>query len=172
MAQDSTSPQQAIRRRGAERNVLLLLRLAMAWVFLYAASHQVFVPGWSAAGFLSHTKTFNWLFAPLANPAIAPLVSFLVEYGHLLIGLSLLAGLFTRASSIAAIILMILYWMAHMDFPFIGNANNFLLDEHIVYALVLWLLIVVKAGHISGADTLISNMDWAKRQPFFRWATS
>lgn len=42
-----------------ERSIVLIFRLLMAWTFLYAASHQVFVPGWSVAGFLKGTKTFH-----------------------------------------------------------------------------------------------------------------
>jgi len=141
------------------RIILVLLRLAMAWVFLYAASHQVFDSGFSVAGFLGHTTTFNRLFAPLTHPAIAPVISFLVGWGHLLIGLSLLLGLMTRAGALAGIVLMLLYWMAHLDFPYVDGPNNFLLDFHIVYALVLALLIAARAGRIVGLDS------WAARQP-------
>ena len=156
----------------AEQTLLVLLRMAMAWVFLYAASHQVFVPGWSATGFLAHTKTFHGLFAPLTGPVIGPIVSFAVEYGHLLIGLSLLLGLATRASSIAAILLMILYWMAHMDFPFISDTTNFLVDEHIVYALVLALLIVKRAGHVWGLDEWVAHQHFVENNKFLGWATA
>ncbi len=156
----------------AEQTLLVLLRVAMAWVFLYAASHQVFVPGWSATGFLAHTKTFHGLFALFTGPVIGPIVSFAVEYGHLLIGLSLLFGLATRASSIAAILLMILYWMAHMDFPFISDTNNFLVDEHIVYALVLGLLIVKRAGHVWGLDEWASHRRLVESNRWLGWATA
>ena len=156
----------------AERTLIFLLRMAMAWTFLYAASHQVFEPGWSATGFLAHTKTFHGLFILFTGPVIGPIVSFLVEYGHLLIGLSLLVGLATRASSTAAIALMILYWMAHMDFPFITNTNNFLVDEHIVYALVLGLLIVKHAGHVWGLDEWASHKPVVEKNKILDWATA
>ena len=61
----------------------------MAWTFLYAASHQVFDPQFTVAGFLKGTKTFHDVYAPLTNPSWAPVITFLVAYGHLLIGLSL-----------------------------------------------------------------------------------
>ena len=67
--------------------LILYFRLVMAWTFLYAASHQVFVPGWTIVGFLNHTKTFHDLFAIFTTPTMAPITTFLVEYGHLLIGL-------------------------------------------------------------------------------------
>src|SRR5690348_2444734 len=72
-----------------ERAFILFFRLAMAWTFLYSASHQIFVPDWSVAGFLSHTKTFHDVYAPFTAPSVAPALTFLVGYGHLLIGLSL-----------------------------------------------------------------------------------
>ena len=156
----------------AERLLVFLLRMAMAWTFLYAASHQVFVPGWSATGFLSSTKTFHFLFAPLTAPGIAPVVAFLVEYGHLLIGLSLLLGLMTRVSAMAAIVLMFCYWLAHMDFPFISDINNFLVDEHVVYALVLGLLIVKQAGRVWGLDGWLARRPEVAGNRMLVWATA
>lgn len=145
-----------------ERGLILFFRLAMGWTFLYAASHQAFIPGWSVVGFLNNAKTFHDVLSVFTTPAVAPVISFLVAYGHLLIGLSLIFGLMVRVSASFAIVLMILYWMAHMDFPYIDNTNNFLLDYHIVYAGVLALLILKRAGHVWGLDA------WAKRLPLVR----
>jgi thiosulfate dehydrogenase [quinone] large subunit len=144
-----------------ERGYVLIFRLLMAWTFLYAASHQVFVSGWSVAGFLRNTKTFHDVYAPFATPTWAPIISFLVEYGHLLIGLSLLVGLMVRVSASFGVLLMLLYWTAHMNFPYIENRNNFLIDYHIVYAVVLGFLIYKRAGHVWGLDA------WAEKLEFF-----
>lgn len=157
-------------RSGAEKALILGLRLSMAWTFLYAASHQVFVPGWSATGFLAHTKTFHGFFSLFTGPVIGPVVSVVVEYGHLLIGLSLLTGLAVRASSLAGIGLMLLYWMAHMDFPYISDTNNFLVDSHIVYALVLGLLVAVRAGHYAGLDAWAEGLPMVQHNRGLRWA--
>jgi thiosulfate dehydrogenase [quinone] large subunit len=148
--------------RPGEKILVLLLRLLMAWTFLYAASHQVFVPGWSVVGFLDHTKTFHDLFAVFTGPSVAPVITVLVAYGHLLIGLSLLVGLMVRVSAAFGILLMLVYWLAHMDFPYIENTNNFIVDYHIVYAGVLGYLIYQHAGHVWGLDAL------ASRIPLFR----
>ena len=145
----------------AERALVVFFRLAMGWTFLYAASHQVLVPNWSVAGFLDSTKTFHGIYSNFTGPVIAPILSFLVEYGHLLIGLSLVVGLMVRISATFGIVLMLLYWTAHMDFPYVSNTNNFLLDEHIVYSGVLLFLIVKHAGHAWGLDS------WAEKLPFF-----
>jgi thiosulfate dehydrogenase (quinone) large subunit len=144
-----------------KRALILFFRLAMAWTFIYAASHQVFDPAWSVAGFLKGTKTFHEVYAPFTTERWAPVLTFLVGYGHLLIGLSLLFGLFVRVSASFGILLVLLYWTAHMNFPYIENKNNFLLDFHIVYAGVLLQLIVERAGHVWGLD------GWAEKIGFF-----
>lgn len=157
---------------GSERTIIFLMRVCLGWVFLYAASHQVFVPGWSATGFLEHTKTFHGFFSLFTGPTMAPIVSFLVEYGHLLIGLSLIFGLMVRISSFFGILLMLLYWMAHMDFPYISNNLNFIVDEHIIYALGLGLMIVKHAGHVWGLDSVAEKMPAVNHNGFLHWATA
>jgi len=147
----------------AEKWFIFLMRMLMAWTFLYAASHQgIFAPDWSVAMFLKNTKTFHDLFTVFTTPSLAPIVTFLVSWGHLLIGLSLLVGLMVRVSASFGILLMLVYWMAHMDFPFIENRNNFIVDYHIVYATVLGYLVYKRAGHVWGLDWMASKI------PLFR----
>src|SRR5260221_11220351 len=109
-----------------DRSFILVFRLLMAWTFLYAASHQVFNPKFSAAGFLSHTKTFHDGYAGLATPAADPVLTFLVSYGHLLIGLSLFGGLLVRVSAAFGVARLVVYWTAPLDWPLIEDTNNFL----------------------------------------------
>jgi thiosulfate dehydrogenase [quinone] large subunit len=151
-----------------DRGIILYFRLAMAWTFLYAASHQVFDPNFSVAMFLSHTKTFHDVYAVFTTPTLAPTVTFLVSYGHLLIGLSLAVGLLVRVSASFGILLLLVYWTAHMDFPFIENTNNFVLDYHLVYAGVLVFLIAKHAGHVWGLDGVVERMRLVQEHPALR----
>ena len=152
----------------AERTLIIFFRLAMAWTFLYAASHQVFDPKFSVAGFLGHTKTFHDVYAVFTTPAIAPVLTFLVSWGHLLIGLSLAVGLMVRVSASFGIALVLMYWTAHMDFPYIENHNNFLLDYHLVYAGVLVYLIGKRAGHVFGLDGVVERLSFVRQHPSLR----
>jgi thiosulfate dehydrogenase (quinone) large subunit len=163
----STVEESAMVDSHAERNLVLVFRLLMAWTFIYAASHQAFTD-FSVVGFLKSTKTFHDLFAVFTAPAIAPIVSFLVAWGHLLIGLSLLFGMMVRVSAVCGIALLLMYWMAHMDFPYIENKNNFLIDYHIVYSVVLIYLFVKRAGHVWGLDAWAENLDFVREHPTLR----
>jgi thiosulfate dehydrogenase [quinone] large subunit len=151
-----------------ERRMILFFRLTMAWTFLYAASHQVFNPAFTVAAFLSHTKTFHDVYSGLTSPSISPAITFMVSYGHLLIGLSLLFGLMVRVSAAFGVLLMLMYWTAHMDWPFIENTNNFIVDYHIVYAGVLVFLIGKHAGHVWGLDGWVEKLPLLARHPSLR----
>jgi thiosulfate dehydrogenase [quinone] large subunit len=164
MTQDKTDT-------GIEQFLIVFFRLAMGWTFLWAGIHH-FGDDKFVFGFLSHTKTFHDVYAPLTAPAILPTLTFLVEYGHLLIGLSLISGLLVRVSSPFAIMMMIMYWTAHMDFPYIDNVNSLLVDYHIVYAGVLVYLMVKHAGHVFGLDGLVARLAAVQHAPALRWMTA
>jgi thiosulfate dehydrogenase (quinone) large subunit len=151
-----------------ERGVIVFFRLTMAWTFLYAASHQVFDPSFTVASFLSHTKTFHNAYSVFTSPSISPTITFLVSYGHLLIGLSLLVGLMVRVSAAFGIALMLMYWTAHMDWPFIESKDNFIVDYHIVYAGVLVFLIGKHAGHVWGLDGWVEKLPLIARHASLR----
>jgi thiosulfate dehydrogenase (quinone) large subunit len=151
-----------------EQALILFFRLCMGWTFLWAGI-QHFGDAKFVVGFLSHVKTFHDVYAPFTNPAVVPTLTFLVEYGHLLIGLSLVSGLLVRISAPFAIMLMLLYWTAHMDFPFIENINNYLVDYHIVYAGVLVYLIIKRAGHVLGLDGLVAEFRAVREARVLRW---
>ena len=112
------------------------------------------------------------MIAPMTAPGWAAVITVLVGYGHLLIGLSLLSGLLVRVSAIFGIGLMLVYWMAHLDFPYVSDTNNFLIDEHIVDALVLGLLIAQRAGHAFGLDEWAAKLPAVRQNRWLGWATA
>jgi thiosulfate dehydrogenase [quinone] large subunit len=151
-----------------DRGLVLFFRFAMAWTFLWAGFRQVFLQDFSVVPFLEHTKTFHDVYAVFATAQWAPLISFAVKWGHLLIGLSLLAGLFVRISAVAGILLLGMYWTAHMDFPYIESNVNLLLDYHIVYMGVMVYLIVRQAGHVLGLDGWLEKQSYLTEHPALR----
>ncbi len=151
-----------------ERILLAALRISIGWVFLWASIHHYGSTGY-VAGFLSSTKTFNFIYGPLSQSSLIPVIAFLVEYGHMLIGLSLISGLLVRASAPFAIFIMLTYWTAHLDFPYVQSINNVLIDEHLIYAMLLVLLIMRRAGHYFGLDAVVSRLSVFEHNPALRW---
>jgi thiosulfate dehydrogenase [quinone] large subunit len=140
-----------------ERGLVFFFRIMMGWTFLYAGLSQVANPNFSVAGFILHTKTAHNVLFWFGEPAIAPYVSFLVKGGHTLIGLSLVTGCLVRFSSSVGILLLAIYYFGHMDWPYIENRSNFIVDYHIVYIGVLVYIMKKRAGYLWGLDGLLEN---------------
>ncbi|HEY5378405.1 MAG TPA: hypothetical protein VIJ78_02585 [Pseudolabrys sp.] len=150
-----------------DRGIIFLLRVFVGSLFLYAGCWQI-LQGYSAGGFLTHVKTFHDLFTPFATPTMLPLTDFLMKWGHLLIGLSLVSGLMVRISGPFGILLMLTYHFAHMDWPFIGDHLSLFVDYHLVYAVVIVYLMAHHAGHVWGLDGLVDRLPLVARNPSLR----
>ncbi|OGF69142.1 hypothetical protein A3H65_00980 [Candidatus Giovannonibacteria bacterium RIFCSPLOWO2_02_FULL_45_14] len=137
---------------------LFLLRVSIGWLFLYAGLSKLMKGNWSAAGYLNSAKTFPDLYHWFASPGILPVINFLNEYGQILIGISLILGILVRYSSISAVLMMILYYFAVLQFPKIGT-TAYIVDEHVIYALVLLLLFAMRTGKILGLEGKIIKME-------------
>lgn len=143
---------------------ILLLRLVLGWLYFYAGITKVLNPDWSAAGYLKGAKMFPEFYQWLTTGAILPIINFVNEWGLTLLGVSLIFGIFVRFSSFLGIILMALYYLPILDFPY-PNPHSFLVDEHIVYILVLLVFITARAGRIWGLDRKIAQSNFFSRFP-------
>ena len=137
--------------------ILAALRIALGWLMLYAGLVKVFNPNWSAAGYLQNAKTFTDFYQWLTQPNILPVINFINEWGLFLLGISLMLGIGVRLSSVLGAALMLLYYFPILDFPY-PNPHSFIVDEHIIYALVLLLFAAMRAGRVWGLETWCSRL--------------
>mgnify|MGYP001575726727 CR=1 FL=1 len=135
---------------------ILILRLALGFLMFYAGITKVTDPSWSAAGYIKGAKAFSPFYNFLLSPSVLPVINFLNEWGLTLLGISLIFGVFVRLSSALGIILMILYYLPILKFPYVGE-HSYLVDEHIIYSLTLFLLMAFNAGRIFGFDGWFSK---------------
>ncbi|MEK7128841.1 MAG: DoxX family protein [Patescibacteria group bacterium] len=146
---------------------LFLLRVSMGWFIFYAGITKVLNPEWSAAGYLKGAKTFVGFYEWLLQPNILPSINFLNEWGLTLVGISLILGLFVRLGSIFGAALMVLYYFPILNFPY-PNPYTFLIDDHIIYALVMILLATLRAGRVWGLENWCSSLPICSRYPKLR----
>ncbi len=132
--------------------VALAMRLALGFLFFMAGWSKLTAQGgWSAAGYLANaTGPFASWFQSLAGNG---LVDQLNMWGLALIGVALIFGLGVRAASFFGIVLMLLYYFA----DFVGNTAHGLIDEHIIYALVLAFFVSGGFGHVWGLDAIVER---------------
>ena len=133
--------------------IIMTLRVAMGFLMFYAGVTKVIDPTWTAAGYLNNAQTFSGFYQWLASPQLLPLINQINQWGLTFIGLFLIFGFFTRTAAWAGLILMILYYFPVLNFPYAGD-HSYIVDDHIIYVLVFYVLIVFRAGNRWGIDAL------------------
>lgn len=150
----------------------LLLRLSLAAIFLWAFFDKVFGLGFSTVsskswlagvspttGFLKMATygPFKSFFVSLSGSSI---VDWLFMLGLLLIGTALLFGIARKFTAYAGSLLLFLMWLSL--FP---PKTNPLIDEHIIYIFVLWVLYFSKDGEYWGLSKWWSKTPLVKKIP-------
>ena len=128
---------------------LALTRITLGFVFLWAFFDKLLGLGFATAadkswlsgaspttGFLkfgvNENSPLRDFFTGLAGQ---PWVDWLFMLGLLGIGVALVLGVGVRIAAVAGTVLLFMMWAAEMPLK-----NNPLIDDHIVYAMVLWVV--------------------------------
>ncbi len=149
---------------GLQLYTLVTGRILMGWYFLYEGVVKLFNTNWTSYGFLKSAQgPFQDVFQNLAeHSALLSAVDFLNIWGLILIGLSLMLGLFSRWSFIAGMLLVLLYYFAH---PPIIAAQQLVIDidhavwvdRNLIFVALLAILYAFPTSHIFGLDRLLNN---------------
>lgn len=145
----------------------LLLRLSMGWIFIWSGFDKL-ITDFSAGGFLVNAASgpLKDLFVRMGESQTAlNVVDPLVIWGQILIGFSLILGIFTRFGLLMASIMMFLFYLAQL-----WPANNPFMDDHIIYIAVFALLGALGAGRILGLDALIEKIEPVHKVPQLQYA--
>lgn len=137
--------------------LLAAIRISLGWIFLWAFLDKLFGLGrstapenaWLAGG----SPTSGFLNFAARGPLVGlfqgiagnPIIDVLFMVGLLGLGLALLLGIGLKVAGVTGPLLMMLMWLSQLP-----PATNPFMDNHIIYALVLALLPLLKAGHTLG----------------------
>jgi thiosulfate dehydrogenase [quinone] large subunit len=143
---------------------LVILRITVGWHFLYEGGVKILNPHWTAKSYLLDSGGFmKGFFEFIAeNQTLLSLSDAANAWGLALIGLSLIVGLFTRFSSIAAMLLLLLYYLSHPAFPgieflFPSDGSYFIVNKTLVELFALLVLYSFPTSHIFGLQRLIKS---------------
>lgn len=159
--------------KNKERYIWVALRIGMGWLFLWPFLDKLFGLGfatgpedaWIAGG----SPTFGFLKFATSGPFASllqglagnPIVDWLFMLGLLFVGLALLLGIGVNIAGYSGAVMMLLLWLSRLP-----PENNPVLDEHIVYMIVLIGLARVRAGHWVGLGKWWSQL--VKNYPFLQ----
>jgi thiosulfate dehydrogenase [quinone] large subunit len=149
---------------------LLLLRVVMGWIFFQAGVDKLLQDNWTAAGFLNNVPDGNPFASTFASMAGNELVDLLNMWGLTLIGVALLLGVLVRWSAFWGAIMMLFYWAASLEGGLLDGlplAHGWVVDDHMVYAVLLFGLGAFGAGRILGLDRYLEDTEFVQNN---RWA--
>ena len=154
-----------------QTTALVVLRVLIGWHFLYEGLAKLGNPYWTSAGYLAESKWwFSGIFISMAThePVLA-VVDFINSWGLVVIGLGLMLGCLTRAATIAAIVLLALYYIAAP--PFAGytyampaEGSYLVVNKVLIELAAVVVLLAFPTGMLFGLDRLI----FRKRTPEYR----
>lgn len=147
----------------------------MGWIFLWAFLDKLFGLGFASLADRSWvhgvSPTYGFLkfgtsgpFKPLfENLAGNQLVDWLFMFGLLFVGTALVLGIAKKLSTLSGCLLLLLMWLA--AFP---PKNNPIVDEHIIYILVLQLLLHLNSGEVFGLTKWWEKTELVKKFPILK----
>jgi thiosulfate dehydrogenase [quinone] large subunit len=163
---------------------LLALRVVMGWILLQGGLTKVVTyldsntgNDWSAAGYLDPNTPFGVtaanpladLFAGLSGNA---LIDVLNMWGLTLTGLALIIGAFVRFSAFWGAVMMSFYWLAALQGGLLAGLpleHGWVVDDHVVYAFLLFGLGAFGAGRILGVDAWLERTEVVRNNRWLRW---
>lgn len=148
---------------------LVALRTLIGWHFLYEGIYKLALPGWtragvpvtawSSAGYLgAATGPAAPLFHALAQPSALAIIDRLVPIGLTLVGVSLVAGLFTQAGCAGAMAFLTLFYLSAIPTsgtPQPGAEGAYLLvSKNLIELVAVLVLFTSHTGRMAGLDLL------------------
>ena len=145
--------------------VLVTLRTLIGWHFLYEGFYKIMLPAWSpqgvpvgrwtSAGYLQAANLFRWMI----DWGLTPWIDNIVKISLLLIGFSLILGLFTRAGAMGALFLLALFYLASVPLAGThqpGNEGAYLIvNKTLIEAAAVCVLLAFNTGAIAGFDLFL-----------------
>jgi thiosulfate dehydrogenase [quinone] large subunit len=157
---------------GFQQAALIVLRTLIGWHFLYEGYYKLMLPGWSrggqvlgawsSAGYLKGASgPFAEVFRGMADSGMAKWVDLLIPAALLLVGLSLLMGLFTQAGCLGALGLLALFYLSAIPTAGVPQPHSegtyLIVSKNLLEWAAVLLLFAFRTGRIAGLDLLLAR---------------
>jgi len=153
-----------------QRVALVALRTLIGWHFLYEGFYKLMLPGWSRAGqplaawsAAGYLKAATGPLAPMLHamaqsPRMMGAVDVIVPLGLLLVGLSLMAGLFTQAGCAGAAAFLLIFYLSAIPTTGMPQPNAegsyLLVNKNLIELAAVLVIASFHTGMIAGFDVL------------------
>lgn len=159
-----------------KQRTLGILRISMGWIFFWTFLDKTWGLGFATvpakAWLAGASPTAGFLKAGTASSPLAGIfqsmvgqtwVDWLFMLGMLCIGLALLLGLGIKIACWSGVVMMALIYLAAWPVE-----NNWFMDQHIIYILVLVFFSQTNVGHYWGLGRAWANTTWVRKYSWLK----
>lgn len=143
---------------------LVACRVLIGWHFLYEGFVKILNENWSAKIFLLDSQGVfkSWFFWMANTDSVLQTVDFINQWGLVLIGISLILGLFSRIASIAGAALLALFYLSHppligVEYMLPSEGSYLIVNKNLIEMSMLIVLALFPTSRRIGLDRLICN---------------
>ena len=158
---------------------LVSMRVVMGWVLLQGGLTKLVTyldadpaNNWTAAGYLANAiPEGNPLAGMFAAMAGSPTIDILVMWGLTLTGFGLIIGAFVRWNAFWGAVMMLFFWAAALQGGLMAGLpleHGWVVDDHLVYAALLFGLGAIGAGRILGLDAYLEDLEIVQNNRWLR----
>lgn len=142
------------------KNTIVLLRLLIGWHFLYEGIIKLYDPDWTSYGYLASSQgPLKSLFASMTSDAILPWVDTLNWVALILVGATLLLGVFEKLGALVGIGLLAMYYLAHPSFPWLDQLNvegsYWFVNKNLIELVACMLIFQYPTGDYFGLSRIL-----------------
>jgi thiosulfate dehydrogenase [quinone] large subunit len=149
---------------GARLWAMAALRMLIGWHLLYEGIAKLSNSYWTSAGFLADSQGplagfYLWL---ASDPGRLTAVDWLNQWGLTLIGAAMILGVFSRAATLMAAVLLGLYYLGSPPWPGIvvnapAEGSYLIVNKTLIEFVALIVLWLFPTGRQVGFDSYLSR---------------
>lgn len=155
-------------------HLLAVLRILLGWIFLWAFLDKLLGLGFATTGggWISGVSPTTGFLSRATTGPLAPVfqslaghgwVDWMFMVGLLGIGLALILGIAMRPAALAGSVMLALMYLA-----LLWPKNNPIIDDHIVYIVLLILLAATESGNTWGIGEWWGTQSLVERYPILK----
>ena len=106
------------------KDSVVLMRIFIGWHFLFEGIVKFYNPEWTSFGYLASAQgPLKSVFLALTSEGVIVWVDALNMTALMLVGVTLVLGIFEKLGAFIGIALLAMYYLAHPSFPWLVEAN-------------------------------------------------
>jgi thiosulfate dehydrogenase (quinone) large subunit len=145
----------------AQKTSLVILRVLIGWHFLYEGIIKLYNPSWTAKGYLLSAELLRPVFAWLASDSLISIVDTLNIATLIFVGITLMIGFKVRWGSIAGMVLLAMYYLAHPPFGAApqgpAEGSYWIVNKNLIEIAALYVLYIFPVSAAFSIEKLFAR---------------